>query len=111
MKQISGKIPLMSTMVQPSADLYSRNKFVNFFFSCSILSLKEIITRKVSPEPKNMCFKPLGNWDSSIFSVFRVDSFGFSLSRGNSSKLGCQNFFTYPVYHKKTTKTLKVSTG
>ena len=73
----------MSAMVQPSVDLCSCNIFINFS-SCSTLSQEEIMTRKVSPELKNLCFKTSGNWDSSIFGVSRADGVGFSLSSGNS---------------------------
>ncbi|GMN58854.1 hypothetical protein TIFTF001_027949 [Ficus carica] len=56
-----------------------------------------MITGKVSPAPRKTCFRPSGNCASLSVGISSVDGFGFSFSRGSSSKRGCQNFVHLPL--------------
>ena len=94
-EQIKGLIPFMSVIVQPNADLCSRNMLTNCC-SCDASSLDEMMTGKVLPAPRKTGFRPLGNWAILTFGVSIVEGFRFSLSWGNYSKQGCQNLSLLP---------------
>ena len=90
-EQIKGLIPLISASIQPIADLCVCSSSSNCN-SWEFWRLDEMITGKVSPSPKKTCFKPSGSWVNWTLGTSSAEFFGYALSRGSSSKRGCQNW-------------------